>query len=128
MADDQYTAQEALQMSGWRKIGRRYYHSASLDHFQGEERSRYRDKASRLESELATALEAMIDVLGVRDAYSDETTPDYVTSMLTPWSTPYITHYGRDQFLADLKQLRGAQNSDAAISRLRSAIRDLKTK
>lgn len=100
------------------------------------------ERVEKLESEVSaknkefhSALDTVIDVLGLRDSYPDVVTQEkyWVSgiSYLYYKSPGYyqehkVTRYGRDKFLVDIKEAQGAIKSGKALKRIRKALKEAK--
>lgn len=88
-------------------------------------------------AEMTTVLDAVLDVLGLREAYPDVTEEFEDTRIVYPYSYSYSysysyklqtftnkrTVYGRDSFKADLLKAANATKGTKALARIQAALK-----
>ena len=109
---------DALKESGWDDLGG----IGQLNH--ADYRDEHIQAVKAKAADTLDRVDELIDVLGLRDEYPDETTQIY-----RPWD-PYgngayyetQTTYGRTRFLADIHAAHQATASNDALKRIRSVL------
>jgi len=110
--------EKALKESGWKQPmdGCDYMHSDYLDEHVQEAEKRARETLDRVDE--------LIDILGLREEYADETTKIY-----RPWSPygnmPYYettTVRGVHRFLTDVHAAHEASTGAEALARIKSVL------
>jgi len=123
MSDEKHTAKAALLKSGWRKERGGWVHSDWNDEFVTAAEKRATARTDSAVTDRRAAVEAVMDLLDLRDQYPDKTETVVMMSYGSTHEETIITSYGYEMLLRDLKLLRSVQQSDAALKRIRAAIR-----